>query len=250
MHVYLPQEYTTENRTPVLVNFHGSGFILPWHGSDDFFCTDIAARTDFMVLDVQYALAPERPWPQCHEDAEDIVTWILEQPQRFDLVRLSVSGFSAGGNIAIVAAAVTFPPNTIRNLLAFYPPTDLSKDPSRKVAPDTSGKPLPDWMARIFNQAYLGTFADTSSPRVSPSFADPSRYPRNVLIVTAALDNLCSEAEDLADRIKSADRSQVTLYRAEKCNHGWDKKPVAGSPEALKRDKAYSLAASVLQAVA
>lgn len=248
MHAYLPQGYTTEKRTPVLVNFHGSGFILSWHGSDDFFCTDIAAKTDFMVLDVQYALAPERPWPQCHEDAEDVITWILEQPQRFDLSRLSVSGFSAGGNIAIVAAAVTFPPDTIRNLLAFYPPTDLSTDPSRKVAPDTSGKPLPEWMARIFNQAYLGDFADASSPRVSPSFADLSRFPRSVLIVTAALDNLCSEAESLADTIKSTGRSQVTRYRAEKCNHGWDKNSVVGSPQALERDKAYSLAASVLQA--
>src|SRR5664279_396705 len=58
---------------PVLINFYGSGFALQFHGADDRFCRHVATRTNHIVLDVQYRVAPENPFPAPVNDAEDVV---------------------------------------------------------------------------------------------------------------------------------------------------------------------------------
>ncbi|TVY82780.1 putative carboxylesterase [Lachnellula suecica] len=116
--------------TPVLINFHGSGFILPMHGIDDLFCRRVADDVQYTVLDVQYRLAPENPWPAAHNDAEDVVKWVLKDSEQFDLTKIALSGFSAGAHIACVTSTVTFAPRTFCSLLAFYPATDLTIEPS------------------------------------------------------------------------------------------------------------------------
>ena len=146
VHVYEPKHPTTTQPCPVLINFHGSGFVLPMHGSDDEYALLVKNQTPYTVLDVQYRLAPEHPFPAAPEDAEDVVNWVLSQPQSFDSTRVSVSGFSAGGNLALGLSGHVFPVATFRHVVAMYPPTDLAKEHSTKVAPDAGGRPLPPWM--------------------------------------------------------------------------------------------------------
>lgn len=136
-HLYRPA--TSLSPSPVLINFHGSGFLLPLHGSDDEFCRRVSRETEYTVLDVQYRLAPEYPFPAALNDVEDAVKWVLQQPDKFDLTRVAISGFSAGGNLAIVAASVLYPRETFRSVLAFYPPLDLYTDPGAKRPPDPQG---------------------------------------------------------------------------------------------------------------
>lgn len=247
VHIYRPANTPVAPSTPVLINFHGSGFIIPMHGTDDLFCRRVAEEARYTVLDVQYRLAPENPWPAANHDVEDIVNWVLARPEQFDLTKVAISGFSAGANMACVAAAVTFPPGTFSSLVAFYPPIDLSLAPSKKQAPDTSGKPLPAWMANIFNECYLPETQDRKDPSVSPLFAPVKNYPRNVLIVTAARDNLCLEGESLASKIQEVHGHHVVQYRAEQCDHAWDKDAQPGSVQEAARDHAYALAIGILQ---
>jgi acetyl esterase/lipase len=77
-----------------------SGFVLRTFGSDDEYCRFIADKTDYNVIDVQYRLAPESPFPAAFNDAEDAVAWVRSLPEQFDISCVSLPGFSAGANIA------------------------------------------------------------------------------------------------------------------------------------------------------
>ncbi|RTE69146.1 hypothetical protein BHE90_016476 [Fusarium euwallaceae] len=214
VHVYHPSNI--HHPSPILVNFHGSGFIIPMHGSDQPFCRQMSSTANYTIFDAQYRLVPEHPFPAVLDDAEDVVKWVLQRGDEFDLDLLAISGFSAGGN---PAAATTFPASTFRCVIAFYPVTDMAVDPGSKKAPDPSGKPIADSVARTISACYLPGIEDKTDPRISPSFAQPSRFLCNVLIITASGDNLALEAESLADRISAESEKHVVCRRMEHCNH-------------------------------
>ncbi|KAL1625461.1 hypothetical protein SLS56_007355 [Neofusicoccum ribis] len=246
-HVYQPPSASTSRPPPVLLNFHGSGFVLPMHGSDDEFCTLIARTTGHVVLDIQYRLAPEHPFPAAVHDAEDAIRWALDNPS-YDSARVSLSGFSAGANLALVAAAaLAFPPAAFRALLAFYPPADLSVPPAAKRAPDPAGRPIPPAMARLFDACYIPPGVDPRDPRISPCYADPERFPEEVVVLTGAQDSLAEEAERLAGRVEGAGRSRVVRRRFEGCGHAWDKGAVEGSVQAKAKAEAYGMAVEALK---
>lgn len=245
--VNMYQPMVPRQPSPVLINFHGSGFVLPMHGSDHKFCRLVSRETDYTVLDVQYRLAPENSFPAANNDVEDVVQWVLKQPQQYDLDKVAISGFSAGGNFALVAATTTFPKGTFRSLITMYPPTNLAVDPGEKAAPDTSGKPLPTALCRTFDECYISKTANKKDPRVSPFFAPLENIPDNVLIVTAACDTLCLETEALAARIEGTKGRHVVRYRGEKCDHAWDKNAKPGTVQAKARDHVYGLAVEMLR---
>ncbi|KAL4743514.1 Alpha/Beta hydrolase protein [Aspergillus similis] len=229
---------------PVLINFHGSGFVFPFHGQDDEFCRLMRQRTGYMVLDVQYRLAPENPFPAALNDVEDVVNWVLRQPERFDRARIALSGFSAGGNLAL-AASTLFPRETFHAVLTFYPPVDLYTEPGSKTAPDRTGKPLPAPLARFFNQCYIPASHNPKDPRISPYYAQPDCFPNRVLIITAAGDSLAPEAEQLAVKIREGAGREVVSARMDGCNHGWNVSP-KNAVERDARDKAYDMVAAML----
>lgn len=88
---------------PVLINFYGSAFVLPLHGADDNFCRLIATKTDYVVLDVDYRIGPEDPFPAAIHDVEDAITYVLNRPEKYKTSQVSVSGFSSGGTLALIA---------------------------------------------------------------------------------------------------------------------------------------------------
>ncbi|KAF7587748.1 hypothetical protein BBP40_006793 [Aspergillus hancockii] len=243
-HVY--RSASAPNPAPVLINFHGSGFLIPMHGSDDEFCRQVSRETGYTVLDIQYRLAPEHPFPAALHDAEDAVNWILQRPEEFDLSRLAISGFSAGGNLALALSSNLFPREMFRSLLAFYPPVDLYTEPGSKTPPDPAGKPLPAALARIFDRCYIPTSYDARDPRISPYYAQADRFPDRILMVTAAYDSLASEAEALAAKIGKEPGREVVSHRMQGCNHGWDKKALSGTIQGDAKEKAYALAVAML----
>ncbi|KAH1499838.1 hypothetical protein LV164_002644 [Aspergillus fumigatus] len=243
-HLYRPA--TSLSPSPVLINFHGSGFLLPLHGSDDEFCRRVSRETEYTVLDVQYRLAPEYPFPAALNDVEDAVKWVLQRPDKFDLTRVAISGFSAGGNLAIVAASVLYPRETFRSVLAFYPPLDLYTDPGAKRPPDPAGNPIPAPLCRLFDKSYVPSAYDARDPRISPCYAQPERFPDRVLVVTAAGDSLAGEAEALAAKIAKLPGRQVVCQRMQGCNHAWDKSARPGTIQGDAKEKAYAMAVAML----
>jgi acetyl esterase/lipase len=243
IHLYQPPGSAP---SPVLINFHGSGFMLPLHGGDDEFCRRISRETKYTVLDARYRLAPEHPFPAALNDVEDAIQYVLSRPDEFDLAHVALSGFSAGGNLAMSAAANLFPRDTFSSLLAFYPVTNLSLDPALKSAPVSGGRVIPLSVSRLFNRCYIPAAVDRRDPRISPLFAQTDRFPQHVLMITADSDHLALEAEELAYKIKDLEGWHVVSQRMDKCSHGWDKHAKPGTPQYEAKERAYQLAVDML----
>lgn len=231
---------------PVLLNFHGSGFMLPQHGTDDEFCRRVSRHTKYTVLDCAYRLAPENPFPAALNDVEDAVKYVLSRPEEYDSSNFSIGGFSAGGNLSLAASACLFPPETFRSLIAFYPALDLSSPAKSKVAPNPNGMPIPAPLARLFNRCYAQGDVDRRDPRISPRFAELERFPKRMLMITADCDTLAPEAEELATKLQQLPSWHVVCERMESCNHGWDKLTRAKPPQLQAKERAYGLAIDLL----
>ncbi|KAF2135755.1 uncharacterized protein K452DRAFT_313749 [Aplosporella prunicola CBS 121167] len=247
VHVYNPP--ASSQPIPVLINLHGSGFVFPLHGSDDAYCRHIAQRTGHTVLDMQYRLAPEYTFPAPLHDLTDVVRHVLARPDAYDTTRISLSGFSAGANavLAIAADRHAFPAGTFRAVLAFYPPTNLAIDPAEKQAPDTSGRPIPPSMARLFDSCYIPPGTNKRDPRLSPSFAEPEAFPDSVMVLTGAQDGLALEAEALAGKVEGVPGKKVVRKRFEGVGHAWDKvRAKEGSVYEKARTESYALAVEIL----
>jgi cation diffusion facilitator CzcD-associated flavoprotein CzcO/acetyl esterase/lipase len=96
---------TTPGPHPVVAYFHGGGWVLGSHDSDDPLCRDLCVRADAMIISVDYRHAPEHRFPAAAEDGLAAVTWIADHAEELDGLpgQLAVCGWSAGGNVAAVA---------------------------------------------------------------------------------------------------------------------------------------------------
>ncbi|KAG4441712.1 hypothetical protein IFR05_002791 [Cadophora sp. M221] len=233
--------------TPVLINFHGSGFVFPSHGDDDEFCRYISDNTMYTVVDVAYRLAPEHPFPSALEDVEDAIRWVISQPAHYDLSCLSISGFSAGANLALVASASSFPRGTVKSVIAYYPPVDIAQDPYLKVAPDPAGNPIPASIARIFNECYIPKGVDPKDPRISPTFLPLDQFPASLFMITCGRDSLAPEAEELAARLTRVPGIEVLQKRVEGCDHAWNLDTKEGTPQDEAKKETYAMTAEFLK---
>lgn len=253
------QVYKSANATqpnPVLINFCGSGCVLPTYGNDDEFCRLVASETRYTVLDIQYRLAPEHPFPSAFQDAEDVVDWIRSQPDSFDKSEISLSGFSSGGNIALTVSSASShfckegQPSIFHSVISLYSPTNMALPTPEKPQADYS-----NWiMRKIFppfshlcHKCQGIDKVDPKDPRLSPLFTDPHRFPDNVLSITASQCSFAIEAEELAKKIGSIDGKFAVSKRMEGCAHGWDKEAIRGTSQCAAKEEAYALAINMLQ---
>ncbi|PZO91209.1 MAG: lipase [Sphingomonas sanxanigenens] len=93
----------TRDSGPVLVFFHGGGFVIGDLETHDGFCAEAARQLDMPVIAVDYRLAPEYPFPAAPEDCEAAARWIAGSPADLGLkvTSLVFAGDSAGGNLTI-----------------------------------------------------------------------------------------------------------------------------------------------------
>ncbi|OOQ84662.1 putative esterase/lipase [Penicillium brasilianum] len=255
-HVYKPVGEKQKQPSPVLINFCGSGFVLGTFGTDDEFCRFISDNTDYTVIDVQYRLAPEHPFPSAFNDAEDVVTWVRSLPEQFDTSCISLSGFSAGGNIALAVSCSSSlvqseaSPDVFRAVMVFYAPVDMAVPTPQKPLVDRSNfimrKIFPTFSHLCHKCLNFAGF-DPKDHRLSPFFADPSKFPPNILMITAAQCAFAIEVEKLAENIRNVDGKYVVCKRMDGCAHGWDKEAIQGTPQAEAKDEAYEMAANMLR---
>ena len=96
----------TREAGPLLLFFHGGGFVLGDLDTHEPFCAEIARQLDMPVVAVDYRLAPEHPWPAGPEDCIAAARWVASGPEALgrDVTGLVLAGDSAGGNFTIVVA--------------------------------------------------------------------------------------------------------------------------------------------------
>lgn len=192
---------------PLLVYFHGGGWVNGDLDSSEVSCRAIATASGCLVASVNYRHAPEHKFPAAVEDGYAALRHIAEHPHDFsaDPGRIAVGGDSSGGNIA---AAVTLmardrggPPIAFQLLI--YPVTDHRFD-TRSYHDHAEGYLLTKAGMAWFWNHYLSCPADGDHPYASPLRARDLRGLPPAWIATAEYDPLRDEGEAYAARLKQA----------------------------------------------
>lgn len=205
---------------PVMVFYHGGGYILGSIDTHAALAAEIARRLDIPVVSVEYRLAPEHPWPAAPDDGEAAARWIAANGKALgrDVTGLVLSGDSAGGNLTLItAAALRDKPAAVPVImqLPIYPATDFV-DQYRSQQLFGSGYGLDAKDSALFRQHYA---ADPKSLRTSPLQGDLKGLPPTVL-VTAGLDPLRDQGRAYAAKLVEAGVPTV-YYEGHGLVHGF-----------------------------
>jgi acetyl esterase/lipase len=282
---------------PCVINFHGGGFTIG-SGTDDsrwaHWCTRTsragtqtsgAITTNDSVHDtneagsntredkglgaifisIEYRLSPEYPHATPVNDCIDSTLYIINNAEEFGIDRNKVflSGFSAGGSLAVTTALALSPSspldsshtslpnstttttttkqNQIAGVIAFYPVLDFNTPRSIKRQQalvyansntnSNGGKvtPLPGWMTRMFDTSYLPPHLslDRMDPMISPGLAPSCKletFP-NLHLILCGADVLANEGREFGERLRNGER-EVVVRTVPGARHGWDKPPL------------------------
>jgi acetyl esterase len=206
---------------PVIVFFHGGGFVIGDLESYHSLCTEIAARTGLPVVSVDYRLAPENPFPAAPDDCEAAARWIAASPAELGLevTGLITMGDSAGGNLTIVTTlALLDDPAQVPVIMQVpvYPIASAIEDHD-SMRDFGDGLFLTREVMGWFTRSYA---PDPESPRNYPLLrTDHSRTPPTVLL-TAGLDPLRDSGREYGARL-AASGVELTSIEAEGMIHGF-----------------------------
>jgi acetyl esterase len=211
----------TADAAPLLVYFHGGGFMIGDLDTHDEACRLLCIHGRQHVLSVAYRLAPENPFPAAVDDAVAAFRWAQAHSADLgcDARRVAVGGDSAGGNLASVVALLTRDDRPPAAQLLIYPPTDRTRPvPSWTRFDEGFFLSLPDRMR--FHELYVGgTGVADGDPRVSPIKGDLAGLPP-ALVISAGFDVLRDEAEAYAHALAAAG-TPCTLHREPGMGHGF-----------------------------
>ncbi|TCO64331.1 acetyl esterase [Actinocrispum wychmicini] len=219
--LYVPTGLPTGS--PLLVYFHGGGFVVGDIESHDNTCRFLARHGRVRVLSVDYRLAPEHPFPVPVDDALAAFRFAHANSRELGANPngIAVGGDSAGGNLATVVCQVTATeggPKPVFQLL-FYPATDATRSTRSK---ELFGKGL--FLTQDDIDWFMGHYAtreeDKRDPRYSPLLAEDLAGQPPAYLATAGFDPLRDEGETYADRLRAAG-VPVVLSRQADLIHGY-----------------------------
>lgn len=201
---------------PVVVYFHGGGWVFGDLESHDRICRRLARHADVAVLAVDYRLAPEHPWPAAVDDALTVLRWLGTEGLPWPAATaIGVAGDSAGGTVAALCCLAlrdaNVPQPTLQALI--YPTTDLTcSQPS--IETTGAGWDLTDDDVRWFAELWVPDAVTRANPRVSPLLEPDLRGLAPSLLVMAEHDPLRDEGELYATRLAAAGVPTVTRVEA------------------------------------
>ncbi len=230
--LYIPSSTTG---LPILVFFHGGGFVAGSLDSHDTPLRSVANRCGCIIASVAYRLAPENKYPAAPDDAYSATKWVADHAAEIggDPHRIAVGGDGSGGNLAAVVTLMArdrgAPHLTFQLLI--YPMVDASiMRPSwwtESSTPIVSRETKNDILG-----VYLPVTGNLRDPFVSPLFAETLKNLPPALVITDEDDPMRDEAEDYAARLKE-DGVQTIISRYPKMIHGFFL--MAGSLDAGKK---------------
>lgn len=202
--VYTPRKLEGE-RLPVLVLYHGGGWVIGDLESHDNMCRYFANEADIIVVAVDYRLAPEHRFPAGIDDCIAATEWVHANAASIggDGAKLAVTGDSAGGNMAAVVA------QQLREKVSFqlliYPGTDFSdaEYPSRELF--GGGEYFLSSEDMVWFGGHLfGEYNPAGDAKASPMAASDLSGLPSALTITAGFDPLRDEGKAYADALKAA----------------------------------------------
>jgi acetyl esterase len=209
---------------PLLVFFHGSGFVLCSLDTHDGICRNLAAGAGCVVASVDYRLAPEHPFPAAPEDCLAATSWCAAHAAELgaDATRIVVGGDSAGGNLAAVTALRIRDEGgpKLAGQLLMYPVTDWHTPGWPSYAANAEGYGLTRATMEWFWGHYLADPAtEAAHPHAAPLQAKDFSGLPPALITSAEYDPLRDEAEAYAKKLRAAGVT-VACTRWLGLNHG------------------------------
>lgn len=220
---YRPLDSVADDVLPVLVYFHGGGWVVGDLETHDVLCRELCNLSGCAVIAVDYRLAPEHRFPAGVDDALAATRWIRTQAAalHIDPQRMAVGGDSAGGNLAAVVALAARDAGDLP--LAFqlliYPATD-----QRRGAPSHTSNGQGYLLTRdsiaYYHDLYFGSDAHDLDWRASPLLhANHAGLPP-AFVLTAGYDPLRDEGAQYAQQLSAAG-SPATLVNFERQIHGF-----------------------------
>jgi acetyl esterase len=195
------------DRPPIMLYFHGGGYVKGGIEESDAFCRSLARVTRHLVLSIDYRLAPEHRFPAALDDAVAATVWAGAHAQELGGASgaVVVCGESAGGNLAAVTCLRlrSDPRVVIRYQVLLQPVVDCTLSfPSIALPPTECLVPRDDlaW----YYETYCADRCEPTDSRVSPLYAaDLSGLPA-ALIIAAEYDTLRDESKAYAERLETA----------------------------------------------
>ena len=208
---------------PVLVYFHGGGWVIGNLDTHDGICRSLANRVGCLVVSVDYRLAPEHTFPAAPEDCYAATRWLAEHAGSLggDKGRIAVGGDSAGGNLAAVVALMARDrggPKLAFQLLV-YPATDTDFE-TRSYRENSEGYFLTRADMVWFWNHYAPRDEDRRNPYAAPLRAASLRGLPPALVITAEFDPLCDDGNAYAARLRE-DGVPVRLSQQDGLIHGF-----------------------------
>ena len=221
--VYTPRAMSVEELLPVLVWYHGGGFVIGDLDSHDSACRALSNQAECIVVAVDYRLAPEHKFPAAVIDCEFALTWVAEHAQELggDKAKIAVGGDSAGGNLAAAVALLARDKGRLKVCfqLLIYP--CVAPEPETRSHHEfAEGYLLTRKTITWFYKQYLRSSKDVRDPRYAPLEADDLSSLPPALVIVAGYDPLRDEGIDYARALIEAG-NQVRLSNYEGMIHGF-----------------------------
>ncbi len=201
--------YKNSNRPnqPVIIYFHGGGFVFYGIESHDNVCRRLCQMNDCIVVSVDYRLAPEFTFPIAHEDAFLATQWVKNNISTYggNIDQLMVAGDSAGGNLAACMAQRCKKENiSLAAQILIYPWID-GKLENESIQRNGEGYLLTKETMFWFQTQYTPNPQDHCNPAVSPCYETDCSNLTPAFILTAEFDPLIDDGLKYAQQLKKAD---------------------------------------------
>lgn len=197
-----------EGPFPVLVFFHGGGFVLGDLESHDSVCRELSGGADVIVVGTDYRLSPEHRFPAAADDCIAVTRWVLNNAAQIkgDAKRVAVGGDSAGGNLAAVVSQQMRDQDRTKLAaqLLIYPVTRFDGVATKSMVDNAAGYLLQRDDIEWFRSHYLGPNADGKDVRISPILAKDLTGLPPALVQTCEFDPLRDEGEEYGQALKAA----------------------------------------------
>jgi acetyl esterase len=221
--IYTPRELKTAEKLPVLMWFHGGGFVIGSLETHDSVCRMLANQADCIVVSVDYRLAPESRFPAAVEDCQAALKWVALHAVEFggDASCIAVGGDSAGANLATVIAILARDaahPKLAFQLLIYPCVAPEPETPSHHKFKE--GYILSRNSITWFYKQYLRNGKDANDFRFAPLMLDDLSGLPPSLIIVAGYDPLRDEGIEYAKKLIEAG-NRVRLSNYEGMVHGF-----------------------------
>jgi acetyl esterase len=213
----------SQGALPVVVFFHGGGWVVGSIASHDAMCRRLCRQSGCIVLSVEYRLAPEHKYPAAVDDAFAATKWVAKHALEIggDPARIAVAGDSAGGNMAAAVCLLARDRKgpIIAAQVLIYPITDYMPD-FESYRRNGRGYFLENDSIVWFWRQYLADEAQAKEFTASPLRAEDLSGLPTALLLVAEFDPLLDEGVAYADRLEKAG-VRVERFMAQGQIHGF-----------------------------